>query len=337
MELVFILLTAVLFLLHPEAVAIGAGRGLALCSKSVFPALFPFFVLTDVWVRSGSAAQLSRTAEPAMARIFHLPGSAASAVLLGSVGGYPMGARTVVGLYRSGSLSKQDAEQVLYFCNNAGPAFAVTVLGMYIFQSRLAGAALYGIHLLSAFLIGLLLRPHSVTHTASKSSSAPRQPLIPALTDAIAHAGSTTVQVCSFILFFSILSQFLPNSSLIQGLIELTGATECLADCNWTPTAKFTAAAFFLSFGGICVQFQSMAILQEAGLSSRPVWIGKLLQGAISGLLALFIGPILPLKQSCLATATTPVWLSGWRVVPLFLAFWLLVKKTSGKRAVHRI
>lgn len=337
MGLLLILLTAALFLLCPEVVAAGAGRGLSLCVRSVLPALFPFFVLTDFWVRSGSAAQLSRAAEPVMERLFHLPGSAASAVLLGAVGGYPMGARTAAQLYQNGSLSRQDAEQALYFCNNAGPAFAVTVLGMCVFRSRLAGAVLYILHLLSALLVGLLLRPCSAPHAACKSAPIMQQPLIPSLTEAIAQAGSTAVQVCSFILFFSILSGFLPDFPLWQGLLELTGGAESLAAASWTPVLKFAAAAFFLGFGGICVQLQSLSILRQAGLSSRSVCIGKLLQGLISCLLALLLGPLLPLPQSCLSGTAALMQPPGWALIPLLLFSCLLVKKSSGKKEVHRI
>ena len=336
MGLIFILLTAVLFLLRPETVAVGAGRGLALCGRSVLPALFPFFVLTDFWVRSGSAGRLSRAAGPVMERVFHLPGSTASAVLLGAVGGYPMGVRTAAQLYQNGCLSRQETEQVLRFCNNAGPAFVLTVLGRGVFQSRLAGAVLYGIHLLSAFLIGVLLRPRGLP--GKQTDKVPsEQPLVPSLTDAIARAGGTTVQVCSFILFFSILTQFLPENPLIQGQVELTGGAERLASAAWPPTVKFAAAAFLLGFGGICVQLQSQAILQQAGLSSRPVWIGKLLQGLVSGLLALAVGPLLPLAQCCMAVSPAPLWIPSWGILALLLVAWLLVKKTSGNTAAHRI
>ena len=65
-----------------------------------------------------------------MASLFRLPGCAGSAaLLLGLVGGYPIGARTAAELYASGDLTRQEAERLLTFCNNSNPVFLISVLG----------------------------------------------------------------------------------------------------------------------------------------------------------------------------------------------------------------
>ena len=58
----------------------------------------------------------------------------------------------------AGAVSREEAERLLGFCNNSGPAFIVGAVGAGIFGSPSVGLALYGIHILAAVLTGLLLR-----------------------------------------------------------------------------------------------------------------------------------------------------------------------------------
>ena len=46
-------------------------------------------------------------------------------------------------------IGKEEAERLLGFCNNSGPAFIVGAVGAGIFGSPSVGLALYGIHILS--------------------------------------------------------------------------------------------------------------------------------------------------------------------------------------------
>ena len=86
------------------------------------------------------------------APLFRLPGCAGSALLLGLVGGYPIGARTAAELYTSGALTRQEAERLLTFCNNSNPVFLVSVLGSGVFGSVRTGLWLWLIHVCSALL-----------------------------------------------------------------------------------------------------------------------------------------------------------------------------------------
>ena len=78
-------------LARSEETAQAVRDGLALCAQSVVPALFPFFVLSGLFISMGCAGVLA----PALGRLPGVSPAGASAFLLGAVGGYPVGARTV--------------------------------------------------------------------------------------------------------------------------------------------------------------------------------------------------------------------------------------------------
>lgn len=70
-------------------------------------------------------------------------GCASSALLLGLVGGYPIGAQTAAGLYRDRLLTREEAQRLLTFCNNANPVFLISVLGAGVFGSVRVGVWLW--------------------------------------------------------------------------------------------------------------------------------------------------------------------------------------------------
>ena len=116
-------------LLQPDAAAQAAKNGLLLCGNLIVPALFPFFILSSLLISTGGAARFGRLLSGVMGIWFHQPGTSASALVLGFLGGYPVGAKTVCTLYEEKLCDRTQAEHLLLFCNNAGPAFILGAAG----------------------------------------------------------------------------------------------------------------------------------------------------------------------------------------------------------------
>ena len=128
-------------------------EALSLCARSVIPSLFPFLVISSLLLAMGfgdlTASVLSGLMEP----LFRIGGPGSAALVLGLLGGYPIGAKTAGELYQSHALSRQEAERLLTFCNNCSPVFLISVLGSGIFGSVRAGVWLLLIHVGSALLV----------------------------------------------------------------------------------------------------------------------------------------------------------------------------------------
>ncbi len=93
-----------------------------------------------------------------MRPLFHVSGACASAFALGFIGGYPVGAKTAISLYENGMCTKTEAERLLAFCNNSGPAFILGVVGAGVFASSRVGVLLYLAHAAASICIGILFR-----------------------------------------------------------------------------------------------------------------------------------------------------------------------------------
>ena len=81
-------------ILDAKTVSLAAAQAIRLCAQAVAPSLLPFLVLTRLFLCSAACQGLVRLAGPVMGPLFGLPPAAAPALVLGLLGGYPVGART---------------------------------------------------------------------------------------------------------------------------------------------------------------------------------------------------------------------------------------------------
>ena len=231
-----------------------------------------------------------------------------------------LGAAAAADLFRRGRLAREEAEHLLLFCDNTGPAFALGALGLGAFGSAAAGLFLYLVHVLSALLLGLLSRRRAAPSRMREArEAAPLPPAAEAFTESVHAAGSAVLGVCAFVVVFSALLAVLEELGLpgalsaalslrtppgiswwraaLYALLELSGAVGTLASLPAAP-AKLALAAFALSWGGLCVHCQCMAVTANAGLSSKKRLGGKLLQGVLSAGMVYFMSRFLPLHFS---------------------------------------
>ena len=266
---------------------------LALCVQSVIPALFPFFVVSSLFIDLGCAAVLGRSLAPVMRRLFGVSGAGGTAFLLGIIGGYPVGGRTAGELYRSGQCEREECERLLAFCNNAGPSFILGIAGLGCFGSVRVGAWLYLIHVGAAVMVGLLFRSTSRQMGRPEKTETPRW--ADALIEAVRGGAMSMVNICAFVVFFLVILRLFSRFTGIQhgailGIVEMTNGILRLANDR----RGFIWAAGLLGWGGLSVHCQTAAVLSGSGLSLKRYFIGKALQAAISMAAAWPVSLLLP-------------------------------------------
>ena len=290
----------------------GAAEGIGMCIRSVIPALFPFFVLsnllTGAWAGSGS-----RLLKP-LGRLFRIPPGTEALLIPAFLGGYPVGAQSIAAARRRGQLSEADARRMLPFCNNAGPSFLFGIIAPALSLSK--AWLLWGIQFISALAVSLCIpaQTHASGQVRGRAVSWP---------EAMKQAISVTGSVCGWVVLFRVLIAFLEKwflwlltdagKTAIIGMLELANGCLCLpllADRE----LGFLLCSAMLSFGGICVTMQTISAAEGVDLSLY--FLGKLLQTAVSTLLACLFCP--PYRHHCLLlTAVTGT------------SFWILRKKEN--------
>ncbi len=323
-----LLLVTLGLILWPRESIDAMREGLKLCGNVILPSLFPFFILSSLVVELGMSRYLGRLLEPVMVPLFRVNGTCATALALGFVGGYPVGARTALQLYQNGQCSRAEAERLLAFCNNCGPAFILGVVGAGIFGSGTVGLLLYGVHLAASLLVGLIFRSYRPGDGPRRRRDQGPQfqtaSFSAAFLRSVTGAAQSVINICAFILCFAVLIRLAARSGLMAclagllsrllgplGLTEtwaqrlLTGALEMSSGVSsltdGTLSGRLSMAAFMLGWAGLSVHCQVLAFLGDSGLSMRTYVAGKLLHGGLSALLTSILFRLFPLDSPAAA------------------------------------
>ena len=288
-----LVLTAAAFLalvvLAPRA-AEGARQGLSVCAAALVPSLFPFFTLSNLLSALGLADLLSGKAGRVAERLFRISGCGAQAFLLGITGGYPLGAHTVAELRRKELVSRDEADRLLAFCNNSGPAFILGAAGG-VFRSPKAGLFLYLTHVLAAACTGLAFRGKGADAAPVRRRTDPPRRFAEAFPAAVRGALTSTLAVCGYVVLFSALLGCIPAlaalppipKALLTGFAELGSGVAALRGLPVSPSS-LAAAAFLLGWGGLSVHAQTLAAVAGTDIACARHLMGRALCGCIAAI-----------------------------------------------------
>ena len=300
-------------LLSSGAAAEGCRRALSVCARLIVPSLFPFFVLSSYCTALGLPGVMGRLLAPAAMRLYGISGPGASALLIGLTGGYPAGAAYIADMEKSGAVSSAEAERLLAFCNNSGPAFLVGAVGIGIFHSSAAGLLLYAVHAAAALLTGLFFRRRDRFDEIPPVFLDAVEPAA-ALSEAVRRSVAAILNVCGFVVCFSVLLAVLDSGgalsllcgflaeklgwalpvsrALLAGFFELGSGVAAMEGLSLSPEA-LALAAFLTGWGGLSVYFQTLSLLSGCKAKGALHLTGRLLCASISAVLAYVAGLVL--------------------------------------------
>lgn len=271
-------LAMMILILDSRAAGEAALKGVELCLRSVVPALFPFFLLSGFLTGSIGGSGM-------IGKLYRMPKQCGTVILTGILSGYPVGARLAAEQYRTGMLTKSQADRLLMFCSQAGPSFLFGILCLQMGEIRLVWM-LWAVQLLSSLSVAWILPRQVESDSISPTVFHSRQDV---MTNALRAMGA----VCGWIIVFRVIIDFcqrwflwlLPETIqiLLCGLLELTNGCLMLnqiADME----IRFLLAAIMLNFGGLCVIMQTHSV--TVGLSFRRYLYGKGIQTAFALLYA---------------------------------------------------
>lgn len=281
----------IMTILNYRVVQAAAKEAVSLCLYSVVPSIFPFMILSFIITKSGGGKSVGKPFAFLFKKLFGVGESCAAAIILGLTAGFPIGAVCCHGLYKSGEISKEDAEYLLSFCSNSGISFIFGVLGGSVFGNIKIGLLIFLIQTASSFLVGILLKKRRKTPFVPQTENENNIAFSELITGAVKSAVVNLAYICGYIIFFAILTQillvYLPQSFAfgLKSVFELTGAAYKLK--LFPQKTAFVLACGLLSWSGICVHMQVRSVTE--GLSLKPYFIGKLIHMASSMLMSSLI------------------------------------------------
>lgn len=311
--ILFLLFTTSLILFSSSNLE-AAKAGLILWSSSVLPSLFPFFIATELLYRTNFVNILGKFLTKFMRPIFNVPGESAICLILGTLSGYPMGAKLACNLKESQVCSKYEAERLLAFTNNSGPLFVLGTVGASMFYSKEIGFLLLSTHLLAALTVGFLFRnwkknkddiSKKFLEYSRKSENITFSNLGEILGESIKSSINLIMTIGGFIVLFSVIISICNHLNIFEnlsnifcylgipkdiltpifsGILEITNGLKLSSSLQVKNlSVNIIISAIILSLGGISVMLQVYSVIAKHGLSIKPYIYGKCLQAIIAG------------------------------------------------------
>jgi sporulation integral membrane protein YlbJ len=311
----FILALAMFY--YPQDVVVSAANGLNIWWKFVLPALFPFFILSELLMGAGFVHFLGVLLEPLMRPLFHLPGRASFVIAMSFTSGIPIGAVLTSKLRQQNVLTREEGERLLTFTCNPSPGFMFGAVASSMMGKPNLGFVLAGSVYISALLIGILFRFYKPEKSNSRVFAAPslkrayhelrkaqaeeNRPFGQLLGDAIRQSVNTILQVGGFIMFFSVLVHLLEVvhitnnfgsiihwltggvittqgvTALVTGFLETTLGCRSSIEAFSTLHLQVGVLAALLGWGGLSAFAQVASFTSMTDLRFAPFIVGRTL------------------------------------------------------------
>lgn len=275
---------------------------------NILPSLFPFILFTEVILHTNMINILSRIFGRIISKVFKVNNNASSAVIIGFLCGFPMGAKTVNTLYTQNKISRKDAKILLSFVNNCNPAFILSTIGVAVFYNIQIGVILLTSHLISAILIGIIYSRiyntviihensqflnsfNEKTNKIKKNISS-----FEIIKLSIFNAFKTLSNILGFIIIFNLLFNILytlfnnlniDNNivKFISSIFEVTKGCYNINNITTNLDNRILLTSFALGFSGLCIICQIYSTICDSNFKLRDIVIPKIFHGIISTLI----------------------------------------------------
>lgn len=284
--IICLILTALMLFFSKELTA-AVINGMGLAAMRIIPTVFPFMILSDLWISCIEIKSKSWT-KKWFERCLGINGSALIALITGIFCGFPLGVKAAVNLYESGMLSKNELERISPIVNLPSLAFVISGVGVGLYGDVKVGISLYISVFLSSLLIGFIGKRK--TTNIENGDVIIRQNFN--LIDSIKNAGISSLIMSAYITFFSgvigLTTGVLTNttiSTLLSTIFEVGNSTSLIAGSQcFSYDTKLILTAFALGFSGLSVHLQAFSIMPN-NVAKKRYLTSKLLIAFLSSLL----------------------------------------------------
>ncbi|WP_125666828.1 sporulation integral membrane protein YlbJ [Paenibacillus baekrokdamisoli] len=258
-------LITLLLILFPSAALESSLRGLSIWWQVLFPALFPFFVISELLLGLGIVHFFGTILDPLMRPLFRLPGSGGFVVTMGYASGYPVGARLTAQLWEQKLVTRAEGERLVAFTTTSDPIFLIGAVSVGFFHNAALAPVLAAAHYGGGLLIGFLMRFHDRRSPGTIVSPTAKPPMLSTrskksrlaealrtmhqarlldgrsigtlLQDAVQAALRLMIVVGGLVVVFSVIMEMLKQagaigvlSEAIQAILNLIGVPAALSD-----------------------------------------------------------------------------------------------------------
>ncbi len=269
-------------------------EGTILFFESVFPSLFPMFIINDLLINYNFFSLFNQLFGRPLKKIFHTSSAANYCLIMSLFSGTPTNGYIVTNLVKEKKINVQDASLILSYAFFLNPLFLYNML-FSIFRNTNTALKIIGINYGINFLIAFFLRKHTYTEQPLQKENEPKN-FTTTIKESINRSFSTLLMILGTIIFYFIICEginsFLSSpllNCITNGLLEATGGLSKLTTLNINCKLKEMLANLFISFGGLSIHTQIKSIIAEENITYKHLLKGRLLSTCLSTLLLYII------------------------------------------------
>jgi hypothetical protein len=262
-------------------------------------------MISSLMVYGGADIELGNLLGKLLKKLYRFSNYGIYAIFMGFFCGFPMGAKVVSELYEQNKITKSEANALLSFCNNIGPAYFIGIIIPIIHELGYSNAfpfifGMYGIPALYGIIVGFIYSNKSNPSSKFISIQTTEPILSKSLPSIIKKSCTENTQsiiiLGGYITFTNacrVLLDFIPvnmaSKNILSAFIELTGGVQTIYQTNILPEDKIFWIMTALSFGGISCFMQTSSFLEKTKLSLTSYMKHKLITTLISAVYYLIL------------------------------------------------
>lgn len=262
---------ALLLLCRPEDAANGAREALCQWYNVVAPSLYPFMALMPLLTCPEANRFYDAALGGVMRKLFGLPGSAASPVIVGMIAGSPAGCAAARAVAMAEGYTRGQLERVAVACCGMSPAFFVSAVGV----GMLGNAGLGHVLLCSQIMAQVSML--ALTGALCRDGAG----LPPVGNDAGGNPVLTIINVAGTMALFGAVAGALRMPWLSLAL-EITAGSRRLCAASLEMQWKLAALSALAGYGGLCVCAQNIGVLRDCGVRPVKFVLLRCLAGALA-------------------------------------------------------
>lgn len=257
--IIFLFLT---LLMNRSEVSVAALNGVNIWFNQLLPALFPFFVFSDMFVSSGIADDLCKKIGPLFAKIFNTSKYSFFIFLISLASGSPTNAKNIKNMMDNGYIFKDEAEKILCFTCFFNPFLIYSITTLYLNSND--AIKIVVITYLTNIIIGLILRFKKVKINQLVKEKINKITLV----DSIKNTTMSLFSILGTIIAMMVLVALVKTNNvfinnLFNGFLEITSGLVNLSVLNISYNLKLILTVIYLAFGGLSIHMQIKSILKD--------------------------------------------------------------------------
>lgn len=286
------------FIINRTLIFDTVGFSLNIWINSIFPSLFPFFIISDILNSYNIINYIPNIIKNIFKKLFNISDNALFIFFISMLSGFPSNARNIKILYKENKISISEAEHLLFFTHFSNPMFILGALVVIFLNNKSLGLLILLSHYIPNFIIAILLRKYNNpkhNYIINNSNNCNNFGII--FTKSIKSSIDSLLLICGTLTVFLIISTIIINTLklntinnlLIKSILEITSGLKEMSTINFNNSTLVILSSCILSFGGLSVHMQVINELTDTDISYKNFFIGRIFQTILSLIISYII------------------------------------------------